>query len=271
MSKALRGPPGGFRTGQRNSVPDEVIRIADDFRNIRGSFRVMGLVDIGTQASLVRVASGKYVFLDSYTLRDDVKRAVLELTDDGNAVEAILNLHPFHTVHCAAMHRDFPNAKLYGTERHAERAPDLPWEALRTDHKELHEKYSQDLDFSVPRGVQFVTSNENVHFSSVLAYHRASRTIHVDDTLMFMRFPWRRVSFHPTLRLALEQRAGAAADFRTWAEELAESWRDAENLCAAHTSALTADRMGSRTLHERILKALDLVSGTLDAHTKKFG
>ncbi len=252
-------------------MPDEIIRIADDFRNIRGSFRVLGLVDIGTQASLVRLASGGYVFLDSYTLQGEVRREVMALTDDGDAVEAILNVHPFHTVHCANMHLDFPHAKLYGTERHVERAPELPWQALRTEHEALHEKYSGDFDFSVPRGVQFVTSNENVHFSSVLVYHRSSKTIHVDDTLMFMRFPWRRVSFHPTLRLALEKRAGSAAEFHAWAGELAESWRDAENLCAAHTSALTADRMGSRTLHERILKALDLVSGTLDAHTKKYG
>ena len=252
-------------------MSDEIIRIADDFRNIRGSFRKFVIIDIGTQASLVRLSNGKYVFLDSYTLHGDIKREVLELTDDGRAVEAILNLHPFHTVHCAAMHRDFPNAKLFGTERHVERAPELPWEALRTEHKELHEKYSRDFDFTVPRGVQLVTSNEHVHFSSVLAYHRSSKTIHVDDTLMFMRFPLRRVSFHPTLRMALEKRAGAAADFRAWATEIAETWRDAENLCAAHTGSLTAERMGSRSLHERILKALDLVSGTLDAHIRKYG
>jgi len=252
-------------------VADEVIQVADDFLNIRGSFRILGFIDIGTQASLVRLSNGKYVFLDSYTLQGDAKREVLELTDDGNAVEAILNLHPFHTLHCAAMHRDFPNAKLYGTERHAERAPELPWQALRTENKELHEQYSKDFDFSVPRGVQFVTSNEHVHFSSVLAYHRASKTIHVDDTLMFMRFPLRRVSFHPTLMQALEKRAGAAADFRTWATELAESWRDAGNLCAAHTSALTADRMGSRSLHERIRTALNLVSRKLEAHEREYG
>ncbi len=252
-------------------MSDEILPIADDFRNIRGSFRVLGFIDIGTQASLVRLSNGKYVFLDSYTLQDDVKSEVLQLTENGRAVEAIINLHPFHTLHCANMHRDFPHARLYGTERHAERMPDLPWEALRTEHAELHDKYSQDFDFSVPRGVQLVTSNEHVHFSSVLAYHRSSKTIHVDDTLMFMRFPLRRVSFHPTLTQALEKRGGAAADFRAWATELAETWRDAENLCAAHTSALTADRMGSRSLHERILTALNLVSRKLDAHERKYG
>jgi len=252
-------------------VPDQIIKIADDFRNIRGSFRIFGFIDIGTQASLVRLSNGNHVILDSYTLQDDVKRQVMELTDNGHAVEAILNLHPFHTLHCANMHRDFPHAKLYGTERHAERMPELPWQALRTEHPDLHDKYSQDFDFSVPRGVQLVTSNEHVHFSSVLAYHRASKTIHADDTLMYMRFPLRRVSFHPTLSQALEKREGAAADFRAWATDLAENWRDAENLCAAHTSALTADRMCSRSLHERIVTALKLVSRKLDGHERKYG
>ncbi len=252
-------------------MADEIIRIADDFRNIRGSFRTLVVFDIGTQASLVRLSNGRFVFLDSYALHGEVRRQVMELTDNGETVEAILNVLQFHTVHCADIHLDFPNATLDGTERHAARAPELPWQALRTEHEELHDKYSQDFDFSVPRGVQFVTSNEHVHFSSVLVYHGASKTIHVDDTLMFMRFPWRRVSFHPTLRLALEKRAGAAADFHAWAEQIAAQWRDAENLCAAHTSALTAERMGSRTLHERILKALDLVSATLNDHAMKYG
>jgi hypothetical protein len=69
--------------------------------------------------------------------------------------------------------------------------------------------------------------------------------------------------FHPTLRQALEKRKGAGQDFRDWAEELAEDWRDAENLCAAHTTALTAAQNQGASLHDRILAALDRVSGTL--------
>jgi hypothetical protein len=105
----------------------------------------------------------------------------------------------------------------------------------------------------------------------VLVLHRASRTIHVDDTLMYVRLPmpvrvlgFRDVLlFHPTLRQALEKRKGAGQDFRDWAEELAERWRDAENLCAAHTTALTAAQNRGASLHDRILAALDKVSGTL--------
>mgnify|MGYP003484852071 CR=1 FL=1 len=43
-------------------------RIADDFLNIRGSFRIGGLIDIGTHASLVRLANGASVNYDRLVL-----------------------------------------------------------------------------------------------------------------------------------------------------------------------------------------------------------
>ncbi len=248
-----------------------MLRVTDDFLNIRGSFRVGGVIDIGTQCSLVRRANGRFVFLDSCKLSGAVQRDIDALTDGGKHVEAILNLHPFHTVHVRAMHQRYPRAKLYGTARHLSRLPDLPWEKTRTEQARLHKMFEEDFEFSVPRGVDFISANENVHFASVLVLHRESRTIHVDDTLMYVRLPLPMrvlgfrdmLLFHPTLRQALEKRKGAGQDFRDWAEELAEGWRDAENLCAAHTTALTAARNEGASLHDRILAALDKVSGTL--------
>jgi hypothetical protein len=256
-----------------------IIQVADDFWNIRGSFKIGGVVDIGTQASLVRRGNGKFVFLDSYTLSGVVEREVLELTNGGQDVEAILNVHPFHTVFARKMHERFPQAKLYGTARHVSRLPELPWEALRTEDPELHAMFGEDFDFSVPRGVDFVSANENVHFSSVLVLHRPSKTIHVDDTLMYVRLPrLMRVvglpdamGFHPTLAKALEKRAGAASDFRDWAEELAQRWRDAENLCAAHTATLTARKNQGPSIQARLVKALGKVGSTLAAHERKYG
>ena len=113
-----------------------------------------------------------------------------------------------------------------------------------------------------------VRPNENVHFSSVLVLHRASQTIHVDDTLMYSRLPLPMrmlgfpdiLLFHPTLWLALEKRKGAGRDFRDWAENLAERWRDAANMCAAHTAVLTAAGNRGASIHDRILTALDRVS-----------
>jgi hypothetical protein len=109
--------------------------------------------------------------------------------------------------------------------------------------------------------------------------HRASKTIHVDDTLMYIPFPRMvravglgdAVSFHPTLAKALEKRAGATRDFERWAEGLAERWRDAENLCAAHTAALLGSTNRGTSIRDRILKALDKVRGTLKSHERKYG
>ena len=128
-------------------------------------------------------------------------------------------------------------------------------------------------------GVDFISANENVHFSSVLVLHRASKTIHVDDTLMYVRLPKAArllgttdvMSFHPTLAKALEKRPGAAQDFRDWATDLAERWRDAQNLCAAHTATLMARKNKGASIHVRMLKALDKVSRTLKAHEGKYG
>jgi hypothetical protein len=104
----------------------KILHVADDFWNIRGSYRVGGVIDVGTQASLVRLASGKFVLLDSYTLSGAVKRQVGELTSGGKDIDAILNVHPFHTVHVRKMHELYPHATLYGTARHKAASQSFP-------------------------------------------------------------------------------------------------------------------------------------------------
>lgn len=255
-----------------------ILKVGDDFWNIRGSYRIGGVIDVGTHASLVRLASGKFVFLDSYTLSSAVRRDIDELTRDGKDIEAILNVHPFHTVHVRKMHKMYPQARLYGTARHLFRFPELPWADTCTENPSTHEQFASDFDFSIPRGVDFISADENVHFSSVLVYHEASGTIHSDDTLMYIGLPGLMrlfglgdsVSFHPTLGKALERRAGAAQEFREWGNELIERWRDAENLCAAHTTNLLASENSGKSIHDRLLKALDRVSNTLETHERKF-
>lgn len=257
----------------------DILRVSEDFWNIRGSYRIGGFIDVGTQASLVRRSNGRFVFLDSYTLTSRVSGQVDELTGGGEMVEAILNLHPFHTVHVRRMHELFPQARLYGTARHLEKFPELPWEKARTEDPALHREFAKVFDFSVPRGVDFISANENVHFSSVLVYHRASRTIHSDDTLMFIRLPSAlrmfgladRLGFHPTLAKALEKRPGAAQDFRDWAGELIHDWGDVENLCAAHTAAFLAADNDGATIRARLTTALERVEPTLAAHERKYG
>lgn len=251
-------------------MADHIVSIADGFWNIRGSFKIARLLDIGTQASLVRLKSGAFVLLDAYTLEGSVAEEVLKLTDQGKAVEAILNLHPFHTLHVRAVAKMFPHAKLYGSQRHHEKAPELPWQPLLINDPALHAQYASDFEFSVPRGVDFISSNENLHFSSVLAFHPATRTLHVDDTLMWNPLPLvGGMAFHPTLKSVLEKRPEAAAEFRAWALELAKRCDMIENVCAAHARPMpAASRLGT-TVGELVRQALAGVEKILVAHERR--
>lgn len=260
-------------------MASRLLEIADDFYNIRGSFRIAGLLDIGTQMSLVRRGDGRFILLDACGMSGRTAREFDELTDGGNAVEAVLHLHPFHTVAVADMHRRLPGARLYGTDRHASRHPELPWQPGRTNDAAVQQEFADVLDFSVPAGVDFISANEHVHFSSVLVRHRGSGTIHSDDTIMYVDLP--RVlglfgvddafTFHPTLAKALQKRAGAAGEFRRWATSLARDWGDAKALCAAHTSVLQNAGADSSPVRERLEAALERVEPTLARHERRHG
>jgi hypothetical protein len=256
---------------------NRIIEVGEGFWNIRGSFRLAGVLDIGTQASLVRRRSGGYVLLDACGFDAETRRFIDAETRGGEAIEAVLHLHPFHTVSAPLLHEMLPRARLYGTARHRRLQPDLPWQPEETEDAALHALFADDFDFLVPRAVDFIPSDERLHFSSVLALHRASKTLHVDDTLTYVRFPWPlrfvkedSLGFHPSLSSVLERRPGAANDFRAWAAELVERSRGVENLCAAHTTALLARHRGA-SIAERIERAVRSIEGKLSAHERRFG
>ena len=250
--------------------------IGEGFWRVSGDFKLGGVINLGTQASLAHLSDGNYVFLDSYTLPDDVKREVDLLTDGGRRLTAILNLHPFHTLHCEWMHNAYPDARLYGTVRHKRKLPQLPWQDMLCEDAELADKFGVDFDFKVPAGVPLVCDDENVHFSSVLALHRSSGTIHVDDTLVYLDkgFPLsllamiRRLDFHPTLAKALEPRAGAAGAFREWAIALGTDWAQAKRIAAAHNAVLELETEEFPTL---VGEALGRVKSVLESHRSEYG
>lgn len=259
-------------------MSEQILNIADNFWNIRGDFKIGGIINIGTHASIIRCKNGKFVLLDAYTLQGKLKNQVDALTNNGADLAAIINLHPFHTIHVQKVHESYPNAKLYGTQRHLDKFSNLPWQAQLTDSSEFAALFADDFEFSVPAGVDFISDNENLHFSSVLAYHKASKTIHCDDTLMYLKFPSiigvlkkPHISFHMTLAQTLEKRAGAATDFRHWAVQLTQQWAEAENLCAAHSASLIGSQTLSPSIADKIRTALQKVERTLQAHENKFG
>lgn len=251
-------------------------RLADSFWNFRGHFRIAKVIDIGTQMSLVRRGNGRFLLLDSYDLSDDDRKELLRVTDDGAAIDAILNVHPFHTLHCRAAHELAPSARLIGTARHRRQMPDLPWEAGVIEDSVAQAEFVDDLDFSVPAGADLVTSDDSVHTASVLVRHRASGIVHVDDTLNVLAapgpfrklLPQSRLKFHPMLPKALQKRAGAADDYARWARDLATNWAGTPIVCAAHSAIRRLPENGWR---EEVLQALSDVEKTLSRHRAEYG
>lgn len=221
-----------------------LVNLGSGFWNIRCTMKIAGVINIGTQVSIVRLKSGRFVLLDSYALNGEIRELVMALTKDGALVEAVLNLHPFHTLHCEAMARDFPQARFYGSERHHRHCPGVPWQTDTVESDSVAEKYRTELQFSLPAGIDYISNDEEVHAGSLLAFHPASRAIHVNDTLnvlpvpAFLRGRVPRLVLHPSLKRALAPDAGASQDFCAWLELLGRRRSNARTLCATHNGVL---------------------------------
>lgn len=248
---------------------DALVEIAGGFWNIRGSFRVLGL-DLGTQSSLVRLGSGRFVLLDCIPFGEAALAEIHRRTEGGAAIEAIVNLHPFHTLHVAKVAAMFPDATLFGTARHHRVAPTLRWAAETTEGEAFAARYAEDFDLLVPRGVDFIPDNETLHFASVLAIHRHSKTLHVDDTLSYLPIPGlRRLMLHPALGDVLQRRKGAAGEFRAWAGELVERCKAVEHICTAHMRQPPPGQFPS--IADEVRKAVRRVETKLARHERSFG
>lgn len=254
----------------------KVTQLAPNFWNMRGSFKIGGVLDVGTHMSIVRKDDGRFLVIDSYSLADESRSELLALTDDGRAIDAILNVHPFHTLHCRAMHELVPNARLFGTRRHHLQEPDLPWEAGVIEDEATQRLFVDQLEFSVPSGVDFVCPDPSVHVASVMVRDRTSSIVHVDDTLGVLAapgflgriLPQSRLRFHPMLVKALQARPGAADAFEQWARTVANEWNRTPIVCAAHSAVRHLSPGGWQ---EEVLAALELVEKTLDRHRGRHG
>ena len=250
--------------------------LADNFWNIRGDFKISHVINIGTQMSLVQRPGGGFVLLDCYEMEASDQDELMALTDGGARIEAVLNVHPFHTVHCKFIQQILPDARLIGTRRHHRKLPDLRWDPALIEDETTQQEFADIFDFSIPAGVDFIPEDESVHVSSVMVRHRESGIIHVDDTLMFLNLPGLvekllpgpRLRFHPKLAEGLEKRAGAADDYIAWAKALARDWADTKIVCAAHKGII---HLTDETFAEAIGEALEQVSRTLDEHRKNYG
>lgn len=250
--------------------------LSNDFWNLRGTHRIGGVLDIGTHMSVVRRPSGRFAVIDGIALDDAQKRELMALTDQGRAVDAVVHVHPFHTLHVDALHRLLPDARLYGTERHRRQEPALPWSSTPVEMWEGSHPLADVFELSVPQGVCFVCPDERVHTASVLVRHRASQIVHVDDTLNVMAppgllrhvLPQSSLRMHPMLKRALEPAPGSADAFAAWTRALAAEWADTRIVCAAHSAVRHLSEGG---FQREVLAALARVSGTLERHRERYG
>lgn len=254
---------------------EHIIDCGNGFWNIRGRFRLAGLLDVGTHASLLRRADGGFTLIDSYALTGALLEEVNKITGGPRAITRVINTHPFHTVHAEAMHAQLPHAAHYGTARHKTKFPDLTWAELTTEDPAFWATQAPDLEFSVPGGVELIPANQHIHCGTVLAYHPKSGALHVDDTfnhgILGMGKKKQSVSVHPTLGKALESRAGAAQDFRDWGKDMLARWPDIKALCTAHDGVLfQADLGDGRTINGALKRALERSEKTLAKHEAKY-
>lgn len=251
-------------------------KLADTFWNIRGVFRVVGVINIGTHMSVVKRGDGRFVVIDGCELDDDERGQLLALTGNGEKVDTVIHVHPFHTMHVEATQALFPKATLHGTARHHERFPSLPWAGGPVEDWGDEHPLADLFNLSVPEGVDFVSADERVHVASVLVRHRQSGIVHVDDTFNVMAasgklgkiLPQSSLRMHPMLSRALRQEAGAADAYAGWARWLASAWSKTSIVCAAHSAVRELPPGGFK---KEVEDALHKVSDVLDRHRKRFG
>lgn len=226
--------------------------------------------------SLVRQPNGNFILIDAYELDESDQDELMALTNGGSQIEAVLNIHPFHTVHCEFIQNLLPSARLIGTRRHREQLSNLRWDPALIEDATTQRQFSDIFEFSIPDGIDFISDDETIHVGSVIVRHRSSGIIHVDDTLMFLDLPslvqrvipGPELRFHPKLAEGLEKRAGAADDYIAWARNMSREWADTTIVCAAHNGIV---RMTDQSFAEAIAKALEHASETLDQHRKTCG
>ena len=246
-------------------MTDEMYDLGAGFWSIRGSFIKNGILDIGVQCALIRLSSGRFIFLDSYTLTGNVRQQVMALTNDGQNVEAVLNVHPFHTVHCARMAKDFPQATFYGSSRHPEQVPEINWEDDLVESDAIAARYPE-IKISIPQGIHYISPDETVHASSLLVYHPASQSIYVDDTFeippsKLINAVQPTLGLHPTTKKALKDEPNAAKHYCDWAVELAHEWRDGRHFCGAHSGLVIFEKGQFETA---LISAIDLARPELE-------
>ncbi|PRP76281.1 hypothetical protein PROFUN_07803 [Planoprotostelium fungivorum] len=223
----------------------QIVRIGEGFWNIRGSYRYKGIVNIA------RLQNGKFLLIDAVPLNDELKDELVRFTDNGNA------------------------APHYGTPRHLRRLTDIQWVGS-LQSCEIRSKWSPEIEMRIPAGAEFAEPlpERTNHFSCVFVYHRESKTIHEDDTIMvisdpgfFLRFLGGMkpdsMTFHQSMcNVGLYPTPEAPYQFIDWLTALINDW-DFDNVVGAHIG----NKIGGAK--EQLRAALEAARPQLERLSKK--
>ncbi len=125
--------------------------IGPGFWNIRGHFKLAKMADIGTQMSIVQLSDGNFVVLDTVELTDHLKEEIDKLTNNGDLIEGVIGVHPFHTRSFMSFYKAYPQAAYYGTPRHLRQLPEIPWLGSLDDCN-VRQKWEPDVEMRVSAG-----------------------------------------------------------------------------------------------------------------------
>ncbi|UJR11218.1 hypothetical protein I4U23_015399 [Adineta vaga] len=252
----------------------ELYEVGSGFWNIRGCYKMFAQkVDIGTHMSIVRLNDGNFVIFDTVELDDHLKEQIDELTDNGHLIEGVIGTHSFHTRSFLDFYKTYPLAAYYGTPRHLRQIPEIPWLGSLDDCN-IRQKWEPDVEMRITAGGEFVNPRHgSSHLMSVFIYHRASKTLHVTDTIMYtdkfkpiLRFFGMTrgvIIFHPSIKThGLHPTADAPLLFRDWMRNMLQDW-PFENLCCAHLDV----KLGGA--HHLVTRLLNKTEPTLIKVSKK--
>lgn len=248
------------------------IEIGRNFWNIRGSYRIFcGLIEIGTQMSMIRLSNNRFLLLDTVPIDAIAKTTFDQMTDHGRLIEGIVATHPFHTSSWPSWYHWYPNTHYYGTPRHYRLFPDIPWIGDVSDPitQQLWER--EGIFMKIPDGSTFDPEDESNHFSSLFVYHSLSRTLHISDTLTIEENPnllLRCFGIYPgymrfwPLKKGLRKSQQAPKEFQEFMEIILDQW-DFDNLVVAHRGV----KIGGAK--EEVRKLLNSSRQTIDRLSEK--
>lgn len=138
-------------------------QIGPGFWNVRASFKLFKIVDIGTHMSVIQLRNGNFLVIDTVEMNDQLKTELDQLTNNGTKIEAVVGVHPFHTLAFPGFYKLYPDAKYYGTPRHLRKLKDIKWTGELDNCKESLSKWEPEVELRIPAGefsiITFLSSN----------------------------------------------------------------------------------------------------------------